>query len=49
MTLQLISSLSKTKMKELKDAGVLGKERFKKIAQMWKEINPEKSKTLKNP
>ena len=32
----------KDKMKELKDAEVPGKERFKKIAQMWKEINPEK-------
>ena len=38
----------KDKMEELKNTKVPGKERFKKIAQMWKEHNPEKSKTLKN-
>ena len=39
----------KDKMKELKDSEVPGKERFKKVAQMWKEINPEKPKEPKKP
>ncbi len=35
------------KMKELKDSEVPSKERFKKVAQMWNEINPKKSKEPK--